>query len=639
MRLKSRRLKRQQRNKQQFLFERLEARRLLASDFMLAVLPDTQYYSESHPEIFASQTQWIADNVDEENIVFVSHVGDVVDNADQLTQWLNADAAMDQLDGVVPYSVAPGNHDFIDLDTHNGPNNFVGVFGSARYEDESWYGGASPDQLNHYQRFSAEDLDFLHLTLEWEPRPGAISWAQGILDANPGIPTIVTTHAYLDGSGSRFDNAESPDGADAEELFQSLITVNPQIFLVLGGNYHDEAHNVSFNDAGLPVLELLTNYQTRSNGGDGYLQLLNFRPDLNRIDVTTYSPSQDDFETDNDSEFSFDLDFDARLSFGDPPTASLYTPLDNGVNDQDDAAGSVRVSAVQAKFEVQLADAVPGIDDTTVTPGTVELRRDGESLSSPNDFGVAYDAETDRLTLSPFTGDFEVGAYTIMLNGGSDKIADLNGNVMAPSTLEVTIDSDSSNDVPPNALYFTMSSLATFPNGLVADDDDIVYFDGTDFNLFFDGSDVGVELLTIDAMTILSSNEILLSFTGAMEFPSISERVDDSDIVKFTATSLGNNTAGTFSLYFDGSDVGLTSSSEDINALSILDNGHLIISTKGDFDVDGADGEDEDLIEFSPDSLGLTHLRQSESRTSFVCGSYDVDAACWHYVTNSGQVL
>lgn len=35
----------------------------------------------------------------------------------------------------------------------------------------------------------------------------------------------------------------------------------------------------------------------------------------------------------------------------------------------------------------------------------------------------------------------------------------------------------------------------------------------------------------------------------------------------------------------------------------------------------------------------LTHLRQSESRTSFVCGSYDVDAACWHYVTNSGQVL
>ena len=34
-----------------------------ASDyFTIAVLPDTQYYSEKYPAIFTQQTQWIADN-------------------------------------------------------------------------------------------------------------------------------------------------------------------------------------------------------------------------------------------------------------------------------------------------------------------------------------------------------------------------------------------------------------------------------------------------------------------------------------------------------------------------------------------------------------------------------------------------
>ena len=30
--------------------------------FTIAVLPDTQYYSEKYPAIFTKQTQWIADN-------------------------------------------------------------------------------------------------------------------------------------------------------------------------------------------------------------------------------------------------------------------------------------------------------------------------------------------------------------------------------------------------------------------------------------------------------------------------------------------------------------------------------------------------------------------------------------------------
>ena len=81
-----------------------------SSKFKIAVLPDTQNYSSDHPEIFKAQTQWIADNWEKENIKYVVHLGDIVNN-NNIPQWENANAAMRTLDGVVPYSVVPGNHD------------------------------------------------------------------------------------------------------------------------------------------------------------------------------------------------------------------------------------------------------------------------------------------------------------------------------------------------------------------------------------------------------------------------------------------------------------------------------------------------------------------------------------------------
>ena len=42
-----------------------------AQDFSIVVLPDTQNYSTSYPNIFSAQTQWIANNKDALNIVFL----------------------------------------------------------------------------------------------------------------------------------------------------------------------------------------------------------------------------------------------------------------------------------------------------------------------------------------------------------------------------------------------------------------------------------------------------------------------------------------------------------------------------------------------------------------------------------------
>ncbi len=73
----------------------------------------------------------------------------------------------------------------------------------------------------------------------------------------------------------------------------------------------------------------------------------------------------------------------------------------------------------------------------------------------------------------------------------------------------------------------------------------------------------------------------------------------------FTPTSLGTSTSGVWSLEFDGSDVGLaSSSSEDIDAVSVTSDGGIHFSTTGSFSVSGLAGTDEDVGRFDPTSLG-----------------------------------
>ncbi len=64
-------------------FERLEFRDLFAAEpFFIAVLPDTQFYSQSYPGTFDAQTQWVLDNRISQNIAFVAQLGDIVQSGE-----------------------------------------------------------------------------------------------------------------------------------------------------------------------------------------------------------------------------------------------------------------------------------------------------------------------------------------------------------------------------------------------------------------------------------------------------------------------------------------------------------------------------------------------------------------------------
>jgi DNA-binding beta-propeller fold protein YncE len=141
--------------------------------------------------------------------------------------------------------------------------------------------------------------------------------------------------------------------------------------------------------------------------------------------------------------------------------------------------------------------------------------------------------------------------------------------------------------------------------GVAAANEDVLTFDGTaGFILLFDGSDVGLGSLRIDAFSWLGADSLLLSFDAAGSVPGIAGTVDDSDIVRFDATSLGTTTSGTFQLFFDGSDLGLTTGAHDLDAVELLPDGRLLVSTTRNASLPGATARDEDLLAFSPTSLG-----------------------------------
>jgi 6-phosphogluconolactonase (cycloisomerase 2 family) len=153
-------------------------------------------------------------------------------------------------------------------------------------------------------------------------------------------------------------------------------------------------------------------------------------------------------------------------------------------------------------------------------------------------------------------------------------------------------------------LSFSLRDSATVGGVLVANED-ILSFDGTTgFETSFDGSDVGLSTLRIDAFAWADADSLLLSFDAPGSVPGIAGTVDDSDIVRFDATSLGTATNGTFRLSFDGSDVGLTTNAHDVDAVELLPDGGLLMSTTGSAAVSGATTRDEDLLAFTPTSLG-----------------------------------
>ncbi len=211
-------------------------------------------------------------------------------------------------------------------------------------------------------------------------------------------------------------------------------------------------------------------------------------------------------------------------------------------------------------------------------------------------------------SLASTTASFSTaGVYTLTLSADD-------GQYLITDEIVITATGSGGGTIPAADFYFSIANNGTYniggPGGVTGvRDEDILGRTGSGYIMIFDGSDVGVGGLDIDAFTITSPDTILLSFATAAAIPGIPGTVDDSDIVLFSGTLFGNDTDGTFSLFFDGSLVGLTSGGEDVDAVELLPDGRLLVSTSGGYSVpnpnappNNISGRNEDLLAFTPAS-------------------------------------
>ena len=293
--------------------------------FTIVWLPDTQEYVEEPvvpgtgiPEMFQSQTDWIAANREARNIVYVGHLGDCVENGDDYPiEWDRAADAVYRLENPaitgltegIPYGICVGNHDQTPWRDPNGTTiGYNEKFGINHFLMKDYYGGHyGINNDNHYQLFSASGVDFLVISFEFDDTPGliapggALDWAEDLIQTYPDRNVIVMSHSVLD------DDAQFT--LPGKRIYNRL-KIYSNFSILVGGHINGLDGEARRTDVfeGNTVHTILSNYQAREHGGNGRLRIFEFHPALNKIEVKTYSPYTDTFEEDESSHFDLSID-------------------------------------------------------------------------------------------------------------------------------------------------------------------------------------------------------------------------------------------------------------------------------------------------------------------------------------------
>ncbi|MBR8638534.1 metallophosphoesterase [Streptomyces tuirus] len=305
--------------------------------FTLAVMPDTQYLFDG-PSIdkapVEASLRYLLEHGGEENIVFLSHLGDLTQNGakEEVAAIGEAFRLLDRRG--VGYSVLAGNHDVKSSTTdQRGATPYLDAFGPKRFAGKPTFGGASPDGYNTFHRFEAGGREWLVLALDWRLSPQGYVWAKEVLAQHPKTPVILTTHELV--------VEDDTLSAYGQQLWDQLIEDHDQIFLALGGHYWPAARATRKNAAGHDVHLHLTNYQNRYFGGAAMIRLYRFDLDRNVVDVETLSPwilgraakglnelERQEMELSGDADrFSVEIDFQERFSGFAPVPARPARPV------------------------------------------------------------------------------------------------------------------------------------------------------------------------------------------------------------------------------------------------------------------------------------------------------------------------
>lgn len=223
-----------------------------------------------------------------------------------------------------------------------------------------------------------------------------------------------------------------------------------------------------------------------------------------------------------------------------------------------------------------LATMLPGASvsaQTTNPPTVILVSADSNSKVNLPGGGKLSFRDEDILQYDPNSGDWE-----LWFDGSDNELggADLEDFevIDGAGSFIFTLDKDFEIDQPAGCAP---------PDELEVEESDVVLFSGGCYSLFLEGADIGLTTGNedIDALACEEpdcSGRLLISTIGTASYKNGPSNVQDEDLVACAVP------AGPCELVFDGSDIKLTSGSEDVDAAWLnTDEGSLWLNTTGNF--------------------------------------------------------
>lgn len=276
-----------------------QAQAQAAENFTIVMLPDTQYASETWPEVFRAQMQWVDAQQSARNIEYVLHVGDVVDESDKLYQWNNSKGAMGLPTDDVPYIIGVGNHD-VDRGTATTTRTTVEYnkhYPRGTFTPLPSFGGTYPATKNDntYHTFTAGGVDWLVIALKYRPNSSEIAWANQVVSAHPHHSAILVTHDYQNGT------TKSTTG---NNLWTNLVSKHANFRFTFSGHYRNQGVITQQGVHGNTVRQIQADYQNSTQRDpNSYLRIMTYNPTTDTLDVKTYSPYLNRYITDAKNQF------------------------------------------------------------------------------------------------------------------------------------------------------------------------------------------------------------------------------------------------------------------------------------------------------------------------------------------------
>jgi hypothetical protein len=156
----------------------------------------------------------------------------------------------------------------------------------------------------------------LIFSLEYWPQQASIAWANQIaaLPEYQNHTAVLLTHSYMNWNEDYWRTGETvgglgSDGHDGEEMWNELVKLHGNFAMTFNGHIGGDGvgYKKSTGVEGNDVYQMLLNTQFETNGGNGWLRLVEFLEDGETVRIRTYSPYLDLYRTGQAHTFEIKL--------------------------------------------------------------------------------------------------------------------------------------------------------------------------------------------------------------------------------------------------------------------------------------------------------------------------------------------